>query len=63
MTRPLGVIPWPIWWEAVDGDPDLGELLQRYRELDQAVDRYRAAGRDIPKEWRIELGLTHLETR
>lgn len=54
---PLGVMPWRLWWESADGDPTVGELLERYREVDAAVARHREAGvRPLPA-WLDELGV------
>lgn len=52
---PLGVMPWWLWSEHCPA-PTLGELLDRYIAVSQAVDRYLAAGLLPPPDWLVELG-------
>jgi hypothetical protein len=53
---PLGVVRhwlWAAWWP----EPTVAQLLDRYREVEAAVQRYRAAGLEPKREWLVELGV------
>jgi hypothetical protein len=52
---PLGVMPYWLSDEGFHGT--LAELLRRYVAVDSAVQRYRAAGRQPPVAWLVELGV------
>jgi len=40
---PVGLIPQVIWYE------------QRIQSIEEAIERYRVVGKDIPYQWTIEL--------
>lgn len=52
---PLGVTPWWLWKE-LNPEPTVLDLFCRYRAVMAAVDRFRAAGREVKREWLSELG-------
>jgi hypothetical protein len=51
---PIGVMPRRLWDEAFPA-PSLPVLLQRYNAVTAAVERYRAAGVPVSREWLTEL--------
>lgn len=59
---PLGVMSLRLWREAVP-DPDLDDLLRRYRAVDAAVARAREAKVAPLRDWLVELGLVAPERR
>lgn len=47
---PIGLTPYRFWLEKYP-NPTPQELLQRRRELDAAITRYKAVDRPIPIHW------------
>lgn len=57
---PIGAKPWGIWLEScVEGEPSLLDLIVRYQDVMDAVQRYREVGLVPKSEWLLELG-THV---
>lgn len=54
MTRaakpPLGLMPYRFWKERYP-EPSVGQLRLRYFDVTEAIERYRAAGCDVPNSW------------
>lgn len=54
LKPPLGVMPYRFWVEAFPS-PRLEDLLNRYVDVNAAIERYRSAGMDVPFEWLEEV--------
>ena len=54
---PLGLFPFHLWVESVDFDPELFQLVDRYKLVIEAIARYRAAGLPPNPKWLEEAGL------
>jgi hypothetical protein len=54
--QPIGLIPWRNWSEQ-NPEPTLRQVVNRYADVLNAVERYRNAGRPVDGAWLMELGL------